>query len=211
MKSALVLAVVAQKGGVGKSTLVRSIAVEGILRGRRVAIIDADTEQYTTHKWTLRRSEQVPEVVPLENRTIADVVAGLTSRRAELIVIDTPPHSRPLINVAAEAADAALIVTQPYQDDVQEVGRTAAILDHLGKRGGVVLNNAPSRAAALALGRAALAAVAFPTCPTAITHLMSHPYASAEGLTAQEREPTGKAAREIAEVWDWFFSKILVQ
>jgi len=210
MKAMRVLAVVAQKGGVGKSTLVRSLAVEGIIRGVRVAIIDADAEQYTTHKWTLRRSEKVPEVVPLEDRTIGEIVGSLKARRAELIIIDTPPHSRPLINVAAEAADAALIVTQPYQDDVQEVARTAAILQNLGKRTGIVLNNAPTRAAALSLGRAALAAVAFPTCPTAITHLMSHPYASAEGLTAQEREPSGKAARETAEVWDWFFSKIIV-
>lgn len=210
MKKPRVLVVVAQKGGVGKSTLVRSLAVEGILRGLRVAIIDADTEQYTTQKWTLRRTEKVPEVVALEDRTIAAIVASLTTRRAEVIIIDTPPHSRPLINVAAEAADAALIVTQPYQDDVQEVARTAAILKNLGKNAGIVLNNAPSRAAALSLGRAALAAVEFPTCPTAITHLMSHPYASAEGLTAQEREPGGKAAREIAEVWDWFYSKILL-
>ncbi len=210
MKKPRVLVVVAQKGGVGKSTLVRSLAVEGILRGLRVAIIDADTEQYTTQKWTLRRAEKVPEVVALEDRTIAAIVASLTTRRAEVIIIDTPPHSRPLINVAAEAADAALIVTQPYQDDVQEVARTAAILKNLGKNAGIVLNNAPTRAAALSLGRAALAAVEFPTCPTAITHLMSHPYASAEGLTAQEREPGGKAAREIAEVWDWFYSKILL-
>ncbi len=49
-----------------------------------------------------------------------------------------------------------------------------------------------------------------PTCPTAITHLMSHPYASAEGQTAQEREPKGKAAAELASVWDWLKSGIIV-
>jgi hypothetical protein len=49
-----------------------------------------------------------------------------------------------------------------------------------------------------------------PTCPTALTHLMSHPYASAEGQTAQEREPKSKAAAELAEVWAWLKSNIIV-
>jgi hypothetical protein len=39
---------------------------------------------------------------------------------------------------------------------------------------------------------------------------MSHPYASAEGQTAQEREPKSKAAAELAEVWAWLKSNIIV-
>lgn len=60
------------------------------------------------------------------------------------------------------------------------------------------------------MARAALTAFPMPTCPTAITHLMSHPYASAEGQTAQEREPKGKAAAELAEVWAWLKSIVIV-
>ena len=33
---------------------------------------------------------------------------------------------------------------------------------------------------------------------------------SAEGQTAQEREPKGKAATELADVWDWLKSSIIV-
>ena len=210
MKLPFVLTVLAHKGGVGKSTLTRSIAVQAILTGLKVAIIDTDTEQYTTFKWSLRRAENVPEVVRLEERTINEIVAELRGRGAQLIVIDTPPHSRPIINLAVEAADGVLIVTQPYQDDVQEVAKSAEIVTGLKKPGGIILNNTPARAAAVALGRAALALVPLPTCPTTVTHLMTHPYASAEGLTAQEREPNSKAARELAEVWAWFNSRIIV-
>ena len=210
MKLPFVLAVLAHKGGVGKSTLTRSLAVQGLLAGLKVAIIDTDTDQYTTFKWSLRRTESVPEVVRLGERTVKDIVTELKNRGAQLIVIDTPPHSRPIINLAAEEADAALIVTQPYQDDVQEVATSAAILQRLNKPAGIVLNNTPTRAAAVALGRAALALVPLPTCPTTVTHLMTHPYASAEGLTAQEREPNSKAARELAEIWSWFNAKIIV-
>jgi chromosome partitioning protein len=124
-------------------------------------------------------------------------------------VIDTPPHDQPVINIVAEAADAALIVTQPYPDDLQEVGIAAGILQRLGKPAGIILNNTPTRANALTMARGALAAFPMPTCPTAITHLMAHPYASADGQTAQEREPNGKAATELADVWEWFHTTIL--
>jgi|SRR5271165_1593690 len=209
MKTPLVLAVVAQKGGVGKSTFARSIAVQALIEGRKAAIIDADT-QATSYKWSRRRKAGAPAVVQLGERTIAEVVKELRGRGAEFIVVDTPPHSQPIINIVAEASDAALIVTQPYPDDLQEVGMPAQILHALGKPAGIILNNTPSRAHAVTMARGALAAFPMPTCPTSITHLMSHPYASADGQTAQEREPKGKAATELAEVWAWLFSSIIV-
>ena len=63
---------------------------------------------------------------------------------------------------------------------------------------------------ALALARSALATFAMPICPTAITQLHSHPYASAEGLTAQEREPTSRAAQELGAVWAFVKTSVLV-
>jgi chromosome partitioning protein len=208
-QSPFVLAVVARKGGVGKSTLARSLAVQALLDGQKAAIIDTD-EQATSFKWSRRRKESAPAVVQLDGRKLVDVVADLKGRGATFIVIDTPPHDQPIINVAAEASDAALIITQPFPDDLQEVGVAAAILTRTAKAAGIILNNTPPRAHALTMARAALTAFPMPTCPTALTHLMSHPYASAEGQTAQEREPKSKAAAELAEVWAWLKSNIIV-
>ena len=127
IKIPFVLAVVARKGGVGKSNLARSLAVQALMNGYKAAIIDAD-EQATSFKWSLRRKEGAPAVIQLGNRTLAEAVSELRGRGAAFIVIDTPPHDQPIINIAAEVADAALIVTQPYPDDLQEVGVAAADL-----------------------------------------------------------------------------------
>ena len=208
-KSPFVLAVVARKGGVGKSTLARSLAVQALLDGQKAAIIDAD-EQATSFKWSRRRKESAPAVVQLDGRKLAEVVDDLKGRGANFIVIDTPPHDQPIINVAAEASDGAIIITQPFPDDLQEVGVAAAILTRTAKPAGIILNNTPTRTHALTMARAALTAFPMPTCPTALTHLMSHPYASAEGQTAQEREPKSKAAAELAELWAWLKSSIIV-
>ena len=39
-----VLAILAQKGGVGKSMLARSLAVQGLLDGIKTAVLDADPQ-----------------------------------------------------------------------------------------------------------------------------------------------------------------------
>ena len=127
-----------------------------------------------------------------------------------MVVIDTPPHSQPIINLAAASADLAVIVTGPYPEDLEQVGAVTGIIKNLGKPAAVVLNKTPPRSQALALARSALATFALPICPTAITQLVTHPYASAEGLTAQEREPDRKAAAELGEVWKWLVKQRMV-
>jgi chromosome partitioning protein len=203
-----VLAILAQKGGVGKSMLARSLAVQALIEGQKAAIIDADP-QGTVIAWGRRRTFPAPAVLPLGSRTIPDAVAELKTRGAEFVVIDTPPHAQPIINLAAKAASTALLVTGPYPEDLEQVGVVAGIVQVLSIPAGIILNKTPAKAHALTLARAALAAFRLPICPTAITQLVSHPYASAEGLTAQEREPDSRATAELADAWAWLKEGLL--
>jgi chromosome partitioning protein len=203
-----VLALLAQKGGVGKSMLARSLAVQALIDGRKTAIIDADP-QGTVIAWGRRRTLPAPAVLALGSRTIPDAVAELKTRGAEFVIIDTPPHAQPIINLAATAANNALLVTGPYPEDLEQVGVVAGIVQALRIPAGIILNKTPAKAHALTLARAALTAFRLPICPTAITQLVSHPYASAEGLTAQEREPDSKATTELADAWTWLKEGLL--
>ena len=203
-----VIAILAQKGGVGKSMLTRSLAVQALIEGRKAVVLDADP-QGTVLAWSRRRQVQVPTVFPLGSQTIQAVLAEIEGRGGEIVLIDTPPHSQPIINMAVEAATAALLVTGPYPEDLEQVAPVVGIVQALGKPAGIILNKTPTRSQALAAARSALATFRLPICPTAITHLLGHPYASAEGLTAQEREPEGKPAAELIAVWAWVKSSIL--
>ena len=51
----IIVSVLARKGGTGKSTAVRCLAIEALKAGRRVVIIDADP-QPTCHRWWQRRT-----------------------------------------------------------------------------------------------------------------------------------------------------------
>ena len=58
-----IIAVVAEKGGVGKTTIALDLAVTALQKGRTVAVIDVDP-QATASKWTDRRASEHPWVVP---------------------------------------------------------------------------------------------------------------------------------------------------
>lgn len=197
-----ILSILARKGGVGKSLLARSLAVQALIDGRKTAILDADP-QATIVSWGRRRQHGAPFILGLGNRTIRDALGEIEGRGGEFVLIDTPPHAQPIINIAADAADASLIITGPFPEDLEQVGPVASIIAGLGKPAGIVLNKATPKTTALSLARAALTTFNLPVCPTAITQLVGHPYASAEGLCIQEREPDGKASAEIAAVWAW--------
>ena len=202
-----VYSVLARKGGVGKSLVARSLAVQALLDGRKAAILDADPQE-TIVSWGRRRESGAPLIIGVAGRTIRDALDEIAGRGGDIVFIDTPPHAQPIINIAADVSDACLLVTGPYPEDLEQVGPVVTIVSGLGKPAAIILNKTPSKAHALTLARAALATFKIATCPTAITQLVGHPYASAEGLTVQEREPESKAAREVAAVWQWINTTI---
>jgi chromosome partitioning protein len=198
----LVITMASRKGGVGKSSSARSLAVQALIDGMRTAIIDADP-QGTVLAWAKRREAKAPAVYGLDGTTLDERLVSLRAAKADLVVIDTPPSVHPIIGMAAQASDLVLVVTGPYPDDLSAIGSTVQIAKGQGRGGGIILNRTPSKSTALQLARGALAVFDLPICPTAIVQRVAHPYSSSEGMTAQEWEPGGTAAKEIEEVWRW--------
>ena len=203
----LVISVLARKGGTGKSTAVRCLAVEALKAGRRVVIIDADP-QPTCHRWGQRRAAagtSAPPVVLAAPSGLAGQVAGLRAQGVDLVLIDTPPTATPVVNAALDVSTAALVVTRPNPEDLESVQESLRVAGAQRRAVGVVLWQAPAdkRVRAVAMAREALDAMRALTCPTAASASVSYPYAYAEGLTPQEREPGGRARAELAEIWAW--------
>jgi chromosome partitioning protein len=197
-----VLALLSRKGGTGKGTIARSIAIAALMDGRSVGIVDAD-EQASMAKWAERRPHAQPLILHTSKGTIKQHIATFRKAAADLVVIDTPPNVQPIINLAIAEADAALIVTGVFFDDLEQVAALVDMLKRVKKPTAIVLNRTPTRSAALTLARNALATFSLPICPQPIALLVAHPYAGADGLTASEREPGGRAAEEIGKMWEW--------
>ena len=203
----IVLSVLARKGGTGKSTAVRCLAVEALKTGRRVVILDADP-QPTCHRWGQRRAGvgiAVPLVVLPSPRGVASQISGLRAQGVDLVLIDTPPTATPIVNAALDSSTSAIIITRPNPEDLESVQESLRVAGAQKRPVGVILWQSPpdKRVRAVSMAREALKAMRAEVCPTAVSASISYPYSYAEALTPQEREPEGRARAELAEVWGW--------
>ncbi|MBX5086746.1 AAA family ATPase [Rhizobium lentis] len=115
----MIVAVLNQKGGVGKTTLALHLAGEWARRGLRVTLIDADP-QGSALDWSQQRSrEGLPRafgVVGLARDTLHREAPEL-ARDSDYVVIDGPPRVAGLMRSALLAADLVLMPVQPSPFD----------------------------------------------------------------------------------------------
>ena len=197
-----VIAVIAQKGGTGKTTL--SIAVAAVAEGRSAAIVDLDP-QATATNWSDRREAETPIVISAQPARLPNVLKAAAGRAADLVVIDTAPRAEQGGLAAARAADLVIVPCRPAIYDLETVLTTAELV-RIAERDTplvCVLNGVPPRGPRERQAREVLDGLGVDVCPAGIGHRAAIDHAAAAGLSAQEYEPGGKAASEIAAAYSF--------
>ncbi len=127
----MIVALLNQKGGVGKTTLATHLAGELANGGKSVVVIDADP-QGSALDWAQTRSHAGWRrrfgVVGLARETLHEEVPEL-ARRADHIVIDGPPRVTALARSAILAADLVLVPVQPSPYDVWASGEIVTLVN----------------------------------------------------------------------------------
>lgn len=110
---------VSQKGGVGKSSLIRLVAREFASAGWQVKIADFDIKQGTCVNWKIRREQNSlePEIAVETFRTVPQVERILNSY--DLLLYDGQPHSTAATLEIARTCDKLLLPTGLSRDDLE--------------------------------------------------------------------------------------------
>lgn len=199
------IAVIARKGGSGKSTVALHMAIAAHLRGRSVLVADTDAQRSASHVLKGRRAcgPQLAETsgAKLFALQLASVRAGV-----QVMVVDTPAVVEDEIAHAIVAADLCLLVVRPTFLDLAAAIQTAEIVRRLRKPSLVVLNQAPSARAGIenpTVKRAidALLMLRLPVIPTVLRARASYQSALETGRSVEELDPPVEAAREVADLW----------
>jgi len=123
-----IVAFVSQKGGVGKSTLARSLAVVDVEVGLRVRLADLDPQRRTLVRWACAREQS--RVAPAVEVTAIDSarVALSNGRDVDLLVLDLPGQ---LDNSFVEVAAGAQLIVQPTSPSIDDLHPALLVFDAL--------------------------------------------------------------------------------
>ncbi|MBJ6123322.1 ParA family partition ATPase [Sphingomonas mollis] len=197
------IAIISQKGGAGKTTLALHLAAAAQDAGRVALIIDTDP-QATASQWASWRQDAPPEVIDSPPPRLAAKAAQASGQGADFIVIDTPPHADSAARAAVEIADLVLIPCRPSAFDLSAIQTTAKLVQLLRKPAFVVFTaGSPNAPRIYAEAGELVESYGTPPCPILIPDRAAYRHASAEGRTVMELEPTGKAADEIRQLYEW--------
>jgi chromosome partitioning protein len=146
---AVIVGLVSQKGGTGKSTLARALGAVVAHAGLKVRIADLDPQQHTIVEWERTRGEnRVAPVLDVRGfATVAQALANMPDD--ELLIIDAPARAGRRTMDIAKTAD---LVVQPTSGSLDDL-RPAIVLFH-----DLVQAKIPKERLVLALSRTLTAA-----------------------------------------------------
>lgn len=201
-----ILALVSQKGGVGKTTLAGHLAVEAERGGNSVAVLDTDPQGSLAAWWNSREAE-TPLFVKSSLAELRQQLTELETMGIDLVVIDTPPAITAHIQLVVACSDLILIPARPSPHDLRAVGGTIELVEPTGKPMIFVVNGATQRAritadAAIALSQHGTVA------PTIVHHRVDFANSMIDGRTVGELDANSNSAKEVAELWTYVNTRL---
>lgn len=205
------IALIAQKGGVGKTTLALSLAVQATLLKQRAAVIDADP-QGTASAWYKGRKAQGLADPPVASvPAVSALGSALEAAEAEgfhWLFLDSPAGVSPLSVAVAELADLLLIPCQPSAFCMSAMESTVVLARRVQAPGYFVINRgSQSKSINDSCAVALASAYGLPATSTHITARIPITDAEAESTTLPELRTSSSSIKrgqeEFLALWQW--------
>jgi chromosome partitioning protein len=199
----MILAVVNQKGGTGKSTVATNIASCFAAEGREVLLIDADP-QHTALDWRADRPNDQPllQAIGLPVRNLHQELEPFR-RKYEVIIIDGGGRITATARAAVMASDFIIVPILPSKPDLlstqdffrEVINEVTAVKDI---QGAILINQVQTGTLINREVREHLTELHYPVFDTVLHLYVAYKEAMAAGLSVIEYDPKSKAAQEMA-------------
>ncbi len=200
----MIIGVLNQKGGVGKTTLAVNIAAALARTGKRVLLIDADPQGSALDWAAAREGDPLFAVVGLPKPSIHKELA-LVGEGYDVVVIEGPPRVTDLARSAIVASDIVLIPVQPSPYDIWAADEVVKLIQEASVfkenlKSVFVINRKIANTAIGRDVREALEAYDLPTLEASIVQRVAFAEAAAVGKAIYEQDRDGVASQEIEAV-----------
>ena len=200
----MIISVLNQKGGVGKTTIATSISAGLAAQGERVLLVDADP-QHSALDWGAKREGPLPfTLMGLPTPVLHRDLPPLFGNPYSVIVIDGPGKLTDVPRSAIMASNVVLIPVQPSPYDVWSSVDIIKILQEARSYGAkvkaafVITRKVPNTV----LAREVVDALAEYEVPVFATHIQQrvcYAETAGDGLTVVEMKQTGPSHKQAAE------------
>jgi len=130
-ESSMIIGLLNQKGGVGKTTLSVNLAASLAHAGARVLLLDVDPQGSALDWAAAREGNPLFSVVGLPRATVHKEI-GQIGKDYDHIIIDGPPRVTDLARSAIMASDLILIPVQPSPYDIWAADEVVKLIDEAG-------------------------------------------------------------------------------
>ncbi len=200
----MIIALLNQKGGVGKTTLAVHLAEVLSRLDKSVLLVDADP-QGSALDWAANRPDNPRfPVLGLPKPTLHRELPAI-AKNHDFVLIDGPPRVNELARAAIMASDVVLIPVQPSPFDVWAAKEIVDLLREASAfkeniKSAFVINR---KIVNTAIGRdvvEALSSYPVPVLKTSIGQRVAFAECAAQGLTVLHTDPNGPASQEVVSL-----------